>query len=198
MDISAGLGITTPYGQSTEWEQNGPFAFTAPYLAELRTINIRPVLAYQVNPTLSIAAGPDFMYSDLNFKQLFPWSAVTGNPAEAPGNMRLEGDGLGVGGTVALAWKPMEGHRVGITYRSRVKVDYEGDLHVSNIPAPGSLPGPLGQILVPTSDLDTEITFPSIISLGYGYEINESVRVGVDLGVGRIFDLRRAAPRRRP
>lgn len=179
--LSAGISITSPYGQSTDWGRSGPFGFSTPYFAEMRTVNVRPVLAFRISEQLSVGAGPDVLYSDLTLKQLYPWGMVTGNPMAPMGDLRLEGDGFGVGGTAALAWRPAERHRVGLAYHSPVKLEYEGDLDVSNVPPPSALPGPLGLVVGATSSFDTEITFPSLISLGYGYEVTPALRLGLDL-----------------
>ena len=42
--VVAGIGITTPFGQSTEWDKDGFFRYSAPYFAELRVVNVNPTL----------------------------------------------------------------------------------------------------------------------------------------------------------
>ena len=175
-----GISLTTPYGQSTEWDQDD-FAFTSAYFAELRTIDIRPTFAVRLGDWLQVGAGLDIMWSDIEFKQLFPWAAVTGNPTSLPGNARFEGDGVGIGAGIGVSADFADNQRLSLVYRSKSKLNYDGDFDVSNVPSPTSLPGPLGAIISPSSDFDTDITFPSMVALGYGIAFREDVRLGVDV-----------------
>ena len=174
-----GISLTTPWGQSTEWAKDGPFAFVAPYYAELRTIDVTPTFAVRVRPTFQLGVGIDIVYSDLDFKQLFPWSMVTGNPGDVPGRARFDADGATVGARAGVTWKPGSGHRVAMTARSPVTIDYSGDFKVSNVPA--ALPGPLPLLVTPRSDFESEIRFPAVVALAYGLQVDEQFRVGVDI-----------------
>ncbi len=169
----AGLAITTPFGQATEFDQDSYFRYTAPYLAEMRAVNVGPVLAYRVNEKLDVAAGLNVMWSDLTLRQVYPWGLVLEDPSVPDGRAEFEGDGIGVGGSAALTWRPATGHRVGLSYRSALDVDYEGDFRFSGIPAPG--------LALPRSDFDSTIKFPNIVGLGYGVDVTERLSLGVDL-----------------
>ena len=59
------MGLTTPYGQSTEWSKTSVFRYTAPYFAQLITININPTLATRVGENLSVGVGADVYYSEV-------------------------------------------------------------------------------------------------------------------------------------
>jgi len=179
-EIYLGLGLTSPWGQSTEWDENGPFEFVAPHFAELRTITLTPTVSFKASEKVLIGFGLDFTYSDVTFNQRYAWGMVTGDPSTPPGNLSLEGDGFGIGGRFGITWLMTDSQRLAFTARTRTKIDYDGDTKVLGIPPPDELPGPLGGILTPQSNFETEIDFPAILALGYGIEVNEDFRVGAD------------------
>jgi len=109
--MAFGLGVTTPFGQSTVWNKDGAFRYTAPYSAELTVINVNPALAVKLNDQFSVAAGLDVFMSRLDIKQVMPWSMLTG--VRMPdGTAHLEGDGAGVGANAAVMIIPPRPRRL--------------------------------------------------------------------------------------
>ncbi|MEI6787258.1 MAG: outer membrane protein transport protein [bacterium] len=170
-NFTAGLGITTPFGQSTVWDKTSAFRYTAPYSAELTVININPTLATKLGEKVSVAAGLDMYLSRLDMKQVLPWSLLTGG-ALPDGTAHLQGDGAGVGGNVAATYHPTKAQSLALTYRSPVKVDYDGDGEFSGAQAVG---------MSPSSDFESSIEFPTIVGLGYGIELSDTVRIEADV-----------------
>ena len=179
--VVAGIAFTSPFGQSTEWEKDSVFRYTAPYFAEMRTININPTVAFSVNEQVSIGVGLDVMWSDLDIRQTFPWASLTGDPTDADGSVKLEGDGIGVGGNIGIAWVPKAGHKLAATYVSPIEVDYEGDFEGNGIPPAVKLPPPLAALVSPRSDFESNIEFPAIATLSYGLQVNEKLFVGASV-----------------
>lgn len=169
-----GLGLHSPYGLSNEWDKNGTFSdptswrYQTPWFTELKTINFNPTVAYKICDQLSVGVGLDVMWSELRFKQYYPWG-----PTLADGEMRARGSGVGVGGNIGITWKVAERHRIALAYRSQMKVDYDGNFEIGNIPA--------GNSTAPESDFGSSITFPDIVTLGYGYQVNDRLRLGADI-----------------
>jgi long-chain fatty acid transport protein len=176
--LVAGLGVTVPYGLSNEWKKDGAFAdplglrYQAPWYTELKTINANPAIAFNLTDSLSVGAGLDVMWSELTLKQFYPW-APWGSSTE--GNLKAQGDGIGFGGNVGITWRIAERHRLALTYRSPVSVDYSGDFTVDNIP-----PFAAGAGVTARSDFSSHINFPTIIAAGYGIDLSDRVRLEVD------------------
>jgi long-chain fatty acid transport protein len=172
----AGIGLTTPFGQSTVWDKDGAFHYTAPYSAEMTVINVNPTLATRINDQLSVGVGADIYWSRLELKQVFPWSAVTGSPLSPDGSVHMKGDGQGVGGNIGLTYRPAPRHAFALTYRSPVKVDYDGDTTFSGFPAGGEAMG-----FSPSSDFNSSIEFPAVAALGYAFQLTDTVRIEADV-----------------
>ena len=171
--ITMGLGITTPYGQSTEWDKDASFRYSAPYSAQLAVVDIRPAVAARLGPAVSVGAALDIYYSELEFDQVFPWSAVLGAPVP-DGEAGFEGDGWGLGASLAVTWQVAEKQRLAATYRSAFSVDYEGDFNLKGAPGPAAA-------MFPSSDFNSKIKFPNWVTLGYGIQVSEQVKLGVDV-----------------
>lgn len=164
--MTVGLGITTPYGQGIDWTPTdvyNPFAPASIYQAEIALININPTIAFKVTDDIAIGIGADIYYSELEFNALTSTSVfpVAGPPT---GRATAEGDGFGYGGNIGISWQVTDAQRAVLTYRSEVKLDYEGDVSASGTP-------------LVSSSFDLEVTFPNIVLVGYGVELTDDIRV---------------------
>jgi long-chain fatty acid transport protein len=180
--VVLGLGLTTPYGLASKWNQTGAFAdplslkYQAPYSTELTTINVNPTIAVRLLDNLTLGAGLDVTWSQLTFHQLYPWLAFPGSTgAEPDGNIKAQGDGFGYGGNLGLTWQVAEKHRLAVTYRSPIQVNYEGESQINNITPTAAFLG-----ATPHSKFETEIKFPTIVALGYGVQVTDTLRLEVD------------------
>lgn len=167
--VVAGVGITTPFGQSTVWEKDSVLRYRTPYFGQMKTIDINPTVAKQVNDRLSVGVGLNVYWSELTLKQSFPWSAVVGGPAP-DGRVMLKGDGYAAGVNAGLAYRVADKQTVGVTYRQGFDMEYEGRARLGNFPA--GFPGG-----TPRSDFEADVEFPAIVSVGYGIELSDKLRV---------------------
>lgn len=178
--FAAGLAITSPYGLSNEWKQDGAFAgpfgplhYTTPYYSELKTINANPTFSAKLGERVSIGVGLDVTWSEVTFKQFYPWVLFPGGAGVDPdGIAKVKGDGTGFGGNVGLTWHLTDRQRVAVTYRSPIKVDYDGSFRVSNVPGRAAAFG-----ISSRTPMETAIEFPTIVGGGYGIQLTDTVRV---------------------
>jgi long-chain fatty acid transport protein len=168
-----GLGITVPYGLANQWQSSatafsqvqpyGNLTYSAPNYSQLITINCNPTLSVKLTDQLSIGAGLDVMWSDLEFKQ-FLSPQVPNLFADA------EGEGVGVGGNAGLTWRFTQRQRLALTYRSAMRVDYSGETKFENAPAN-----------LPNANFGSQITFPNIVSAGYGVDLTDKIHLESDV-----------------
>ena len=187
---AAGFGITTPYGIGSSWDKSssafapptpvsapGVLRYTAPYSAELKTINFNPGLAVKLGDHFQVGAGLDVMWTELNLEQFYPWLAFPGSTGLEPdGVAAAKGEGVGYGANLGVTWLITERHRVALTYRSPMSVDLDGDFNIDNITPVAAFFG-----ATPASQFNSKMRFPTIVALGYGVQVCETVRLGVDL-----------------
>jgi long-chain fatty acid transport protein len=181
--FALGLAVTMPYGLDSRWDDGssstfarpfGAWRYQSPFSTELTTVNVSPAVAAKLGDFARVGAGLDVMWSQVKFKQFYPWFLVTGNLADPDGQIRAEGDGVGVGGNFGLTLEISKRQRLAVTLRMPLRVDYSGDFQVDNVPAVlggGSL----------KSDFSTSVKFPTIVAAGYGIELTDTVRVEADV-----------------
>lgn len=170
-----GLGVTAPYGLSTEWPEVSPFRYQAPHFAELITLNVNPTVAWRLRDNLAVGAGLDVTWSQLTLKQAYPWALVVGDPSAPDGRLKAKGDGLGVSGNVGLTWEFLPGHRLAAVCRAPMDIDYDGTFRVGQIPAP------LAPLIPAASAFESRIAFPTIVQLGYGLRLSPAWQIEADV-----------------
>ena len=157
---SYGLGVYSPYGLSVDYGGGTDFS-TITLNGSLAYVSFNPVVAYQVNPQLSIAAGVTFNYSDIGFNR---------HITSAANRFTFDGDGEGFGFTLGALWKPHEKWSFGLSYRSETKIDYDGVTKVDG--------------LFPTTvraDTSASLVFPRHIDVGVSYRPNPNWNIEVNV-----------------
>ena len=155
--VSFGLGIFSPFGLGTRWDGDweGRYIVTD---VEMLTLNFNPVVSYQLTPGVSLAAGLDILYVDTTLKNKLNFSQL----GLADGTQELSGDGTGYGVNFGLHSALSDELSFGLSYRSGIKVDLDGEIRFK-LPAPG-----LTSVL-PNSPAKTAIDFPAQMHAAFAY-----------------------------
>ena len=152
---AVGISVNDPFGLSTDWSDTSATRYVATF-SNIVTVEINPSIAYQVTPRLALAAGLAYVHMRATLERL------------APSNLdfRLAGDGDGWGANVAALYRATDALRIGLTYRSRIKVDLDGDASLAGIISGSG---------------STSITLPDLIDLGISYQLSEKLRLNADI-----------------
>jgi long-chain fatty acid transport protein len=156
-NLTFGLGTYSPFGLRMEWPDNSILA-AAGQTGDIQYYTLNPVIAYQIIPTLSIAAGPTLNYSEADFKL---------NPGFIN---QVRGRDWDTGYNIGLLWHPLEQHSFGITYRSATDMNYQGHATV-----PPVIP-PFGG----TTAASANFHFPQEIAFGYSFRPTKDWNFEVD------------------
>jgi long-chain fatty acid transport protein len=170
-----GVGLSVPFGLSIDWDPapTDPLRYAAPRYVQLKTFNFNPSAAVRLGEKVSLGVGFDLMWSELTLSQFYPWSFVAGVPGLPDGDLRGQGTGMGYGGNAGVTWQIAPRHRLAATIRTPMDVDYEGDFRVTGAPTT-----PDGNIVLP---FGSEIRFPTMAALGYGFQLSECVQLEADV-----------------
>ena len=149
-----GASVTSNYGLATEFNNNyaaGAYGGTT----DLETLNLNLSGAYRLDSHWSFGLGFDAVYARAKIERyagdlgkivagsgaLPP--ALAGQVAQIPGDTQiayLKGDEWGFGWNAGILYEVDKNNRYGFTYRSEVKIDFDGDYK-------SSLPSAYNQIL---------------------------------------------------
>lgn len=172
-----GLGINAPFGLQTQYDPTWVGRFQA-IDSQIKTINLNPSLAYQMNDKVSLGAGLNYQQINGNLTSAVNYSAA----AFAAGGAGL----LGVVGTNKEGVSAMTGSdsawgynfgalfnvtpdtRVGLAYRSKITYTLNGTINFSNVPtALAASP------TVANGNVNLPITMPDTFSISGFHQLND-------------------------
>ena len=183
-----GLGVTVPFGMGTEYDSHWDQADRG-ISANIQTVDINPNFAFKLSEKFSVGFGASLQYAQADLKKRSNLGDATGNPALSDYNAEgeIDADSIAWGWNVGFMWSPVENFRVGVSYRSQIRHDAEGDFtmsdpHTTKNPSGGSdLPGwgkPLGQLGAAfnfTANGYATVTAPAWAMASVAWDINELV-----------------------
>lgn len=130
---AVGGSVVSNYGLSTEFNDGytaGPYGGKT----DLTTINLNLSAAYRLNQYFSFGLGFDAVNADAKLERYAGESgALLGIPANTQIS-KLEGNRWGYGWNAGLLYQIDENNRYGFTYRSKVKISFDGD-YSSQLPS---------------------------------------------------------------
>jgi long-chain fatty acid transport protein len=171
--IWLGVAVNVPFGLETDWDPAWIGRFHATK-SKVEALNINPTIAIKVSDSFSIGAGASYQHLKADLGQQVAYGSLAyAGTAQAvatlppalqaaalaavvaqlggPSGLALEGPALISGDSNAWGWnagallKLGDQAHVGVSYRSKVKHDVEGDVEFTGAPT-FSLPGPLAPI----------------------------------------------------
>ena len=171
--FKAGIAITVPFGNTVDYAEDWPGRYVNIKTAAL-TADINPNIAFHVNDRLSIAAGVSLQYLRLDLSSSIAQFLIFG-PGTPDGGFLLRADNWGWGYNFGLLAEPMDGTRIGLTYRSGISHRIDGSLTFSaatspllgltSAPAsaefnvPASIGGSITHRVTPNLSLSTDVQF---------------------------------------
>jgi len=161
--LSLGFRVNSPFGLAAQYDADwfGRYDSTR---AELTTLSVGSVLAYELSDTVTLAGGLDVEYADSKLGSAIPNPLVPGGPTPATdGRFEAEGDDWSTGANVGLLAHLGASTRVGVHYRSGIEHDISGSATTAG------LTGPLAPFNG-TVGAKTKLKLPSIVSAGIAYD----------------------------
>lgn len=120
-----GLAMTVPFGMGTEYKDDWRLANRG-ISAEVLTFDFNPNVAWKISDKLSLGAGMSIQYAAADLK-------MQENLGIAKLDGEVDADSIAWGFNVGLMWSPLENLRFGLSYRSKVNHNAEGDFTIDNI-----------------------------------------------------------------
>jgi long-chain fatty acid transport protein len=181
--LHLGVSLLVPFGQETRYDDGWVGRYQIQQAA-LKTIDIRPAVAYRINSWISMGAGLDVQYADFKTANAIDFGTLclaTGGcvaaPESADGRLvtRLISWGVGYDFGVLLELSP--DLRVGANYKSRIDGSFAGDAQfkVPPVAAPLTEAGAFTN-----TSASAALNFPQVVSLGVVWRVDERWTALVD------------------
>jgi long-chain fatty acid transport protein len=168
-DISVGIAITAPFGNSNEYDSQWSGRYLGTKTAAL-SADINPAIAWKIDDTWSVGAGLSVQYMRLAVSSAIP-QAVIFNAPVADGFLRFKASDWAVGFNLGVM-ADFGDTRVGLTYRSGVDHDIEGRLDFTGVsPLLGMMSGPA----------HARANLPSTTTLSVTTQLDPDLSVSADI-----------------
>lgn len=140
-----GLGVNAPFGLKTEYDSSWMGRFQA-VKSEVKTINVNPSFAFKFSEAFSLGIGADYQTIDAELTSAINYTALVAQVSPAlvsasaglQGATKVEGDDSAWGWDIGALLTPVEGTRVGVSYRAAIKYHVTGNA-TSTAPASGNV-----------------------------------------------------------
>ncbi|HEY3860595.1 MAG TPA: outer membrane protein transport protein [Verrucomicrobiae bacterium] len=174
-NLTFGLGAFAPYGLRMEWPDKAPFV-SAGETGDMEYFRGSAIVAWQITPELSVAAGPSFNYSQVDLKEIETFDIPFARPGpDNPDTVNFvnhyRGSATDVGYTAGILYHPSEHHYFGLTYRSATEMNYNG--HATDLSA--------GYPFRANVAASADFHFPATLGGGYSYRPNDKWNFEADV-----------------
>jgi long-chain fatty acid transport protein len=179
-----GLTINAPFGLKTKYDNDWVGRYHA-IKSELKTVNINPSFAYEINDKASVGLGVSALYADGKLTNAVDGGLSTllvgGIPPGSPpffwvpgstaldSEAKLTGDDWGYGWNAGILLEPTTDTRIGLAYRSKIDLTLKGDARVT------------GPVVDFTTGAKLDVTLPSSVSLSGQHSLNPEWTVMADV-----------------
>lgn len=159
-----GLAMTVPFGMGTEYKDEWPMNKRG-ISAEVLTFDFNPNVAWKVSDKLSLGAGMSIQYAAADLKMRVNKELSPGLSTDL--DSEVDADSFAWGFNVGLMWSPLENLRFGLSYRSRINHNAEGDLELSNVS------NQYLKVLEGTYDATATISTPAWLMATAAWDVND-------------------------
>lgn len=173
-----GIGIHAPYGLETEYDKNWVGRYHA-IKTRLMTLDINPSVAWKVNDAISLGAGLSAQYAEAELTSAVDFGTILGvAPQMLDGNASVEGDDWAYGYNLGLTVQPCPKTTIGLSYRSSIKHELEGDATFT-VPTPAQAVQAMGMFVDTTGKADLQL--PPVAGAGLVHQLNEKLALRADV-----------------
>lgn len=185
----AGIGVSAPFGLVTEYKDNWVGRYHA-IKSDLKTVNINPSFAFKANEKLSLGAGINLQYIDLELTQAVDFgaacaasalAATCGLPQGFDGKATLTADDWSWGYNLGLIYQATDATRFALAYRSKIshKLKGKGEFSIPNSPGDSIALVAAGGGFT-NGSINGKVSLPESASFAVHHQVNDKWAVMAD------------------
>ena len=184
--LNVGLSLNAPWGLGTKYDGDWVGRYHA-VKSKLFSITGTPTISWQPRPWLSLGGGISIEYLHAELTNAVDFGTIgaivqgrSGQPlpiAPVPGGQdgkaKVEGDDVGVGAVLGIIVEPVDGTRLGLSYRSQIShsIDGNADFDLGNSGVGAIVAAATGQFV--DTGARASLTVPTMVSFGASQAIGE-------------------------
>ena len=167
-----GFCAVSPYGLSTDWAADS-FSKNVMTESDVEMFNINPAVAIKVNDYVSVGGGLNRFSAELSKHKV-----LTAAASDVGGDFQLKGEDVGWGYNLGLLVNPSSKHRIGVSYRSEIDINYLGTVTLDRLNA--AYTAIFGGSTFTTS-MESKSKIPQTLSVGYAYQPDDKWTIEADI-----------------
>ncbi|MCX4188947.1 OmpP1/FadL family transporter [Methylophaga sp. OBS3] len=181
-----GIGVGAPFGLVTDYSDDWVGRYHA-RRSDLKTININPSFGFKATDKLSVGAGINLQYADIELSQAVDFGTACLRAAVGPcaqpqnfdGQAKVTADDWSWGYNLGVTYQFTEATRAGLSYRSKITHDLEGkgEFRIPNDPTVQAVANGGG---FQNGKAEGRVTLPESVSLALHHQINSQWVVMAD------------------
>jgi long-chain fatty acid transport protein len=195
-DVALGLGVTVPFGLSTEYRDGWAGRYHA-LESKVETINVNPAVSWKLNEQFSIGGGVSVQYVKAKLTNAIDSSAICRATAAlgtcnalglaVPGNaaadsyVKLEADDISFGFNFGVLFKPNQQTKLGLAYRSMIEQNVEGKAKFRRSAGLNTLLNGAGSTLLTNTDIQAQVDLPENVSLSGAFQATPDLELLADV-----------------
>jgi len=167
-NLSVGLAVNTPYGNSLAWEDNWKGRFLIQNLS-FKAFTFQPTVSYKFGDFIGIGIGLVYAYGNVDMNKAVP---INGGSGE--GSVNIKGTASNFGFNAGVMVHPVKGLSLGLDYRSKIQMKVKGGEATFTVPqsAASNFPSP--------NKVDVMLPLPANLDFGASYEFGDFM-IGLNL-----------------
>lgn len=162
--LAFGFGVYAPFGSKTDYEDDFQGRYFGNY-TEVTVVSAQPTVSYRFNEQWSIGAGITYNQVEGELRRQIP-----GVQSYAPAgdiDARVDGDDEAWGYNLGVIYRPVPETTLGLTYRSEVEYELEGDFKAID---------PMGNI-VRSDNASLDLTTPETVNFSVTQQMTHRLKL---------------------
>ncbi len=173
-NLSVGLAVNTPYGNSLAWNDGEGDEWKGRYLIKdisFSAITYQPTISYKLKDIIGIGVGLVYATGSVDMNKSIALQGATGD-----GSINIKGKTSSFGFNAGIMVHPDKGWSLGLSYRSKIEMNVDG-ADVTTV-----VPQSLSSLFPATNKADVMLPLPANLDFGASYEFgkNNQWMVGVN------------------
>lgn len=162
--LAFGFGVYAPFGSKTDYEDDFQGRYFGNY-TEVKVMTAQPTVSYRFNDQWSVGAGVTYNKVEGELRRQIP-SDPSYNPA-GDVDARVDGDDEAWGYNLGVIYQPVPETTLGLTYRSEVEYELEGDFAATD---------PLGRV-VRADNAYLDLTTPETVNFSVTQQMTDKLKL---------------------
>jgi long-chain fatty acid transport protein len=166
-NLSVGLAVNTPYGNSLGWEKNWMGRYLIQDLS-FKAFTFQPTVSYKFGDIIGIGVGLVYAYGNVDLNKAIPIDGSTGD-----GTLNVNGTAGNFGFNAGVMVHPVKGLSLGLDFRSKIQMKVKGGNAVFTLPQSVAAAYPYNKV-------DVMLPLPANLDFGASYETGNFM-IGLNL-----------------